>query len=44
MTARAYRFPEPVLHDLKSRLSSLPFVSAVLVDLTSKPPGTIEWE
>jgi GMP synthase (glutamine-hydrolysing) len=44
MTARAYRFPEPVLHDLKSRLSSLPFVSAALVDLTSKPPGTIEWE
>jgi GMP synthase (glutamine-hydrolysing) len=44
MTARAYRFPEPVLHDLKSRLPSLPFISAVLVDLTSKPPGTIEWE
>lgn len=44
MTARAYRFSEAVLLDLKARLSSLDFVSAILVDLTSKPPGTIEWE
>jgi GMP synthase (glutamine-hydrolysing) len=44
MTARPYPLPEPVLDDLRTRLLELQNVSTVVLDITSKPPGTIEWE
>ena len=44
MTARPYPLPEPVLDDLRKEILSLPGVSSLALDITSKPPGTIEWE
>lgn len=44
MTAAAYRLPEHVLQKITERLMKLPGVDAVFLDLTNKPPGTIEWE
>lgn len=44
MTARPYPLPEAVLEDLRLEILSLPEVSGLALDITSKPPGTIEWE
>ncbi len=44
MTASAARLPNVLLNELNESISALPGISAVAVDLTSKPPGTIEWE
>ncbi len=44
MTATAARLPEALLAELRRDLLVLPGVSALAYDLTSKPPGTIEWE
>lgn len=44
MTARPYPLPEPVLGDLRAEILALPGVSGLALDITSKPPGTIEWE
>lgn len=44
MTARPARLPHGLLMDLRRSLLSLPGVSGLFLDLTSKPPGTIEWE
>ena len=44
MTARPYPLPEAVLEDLRLEILSLPGVSGLALDITSKPPGTIEWE
>ncbi|UCF37278.1 MAG: glutamine-hydrolyzing GMP synthase [Acidobacteriota bacterium] len=44
MTASAARLPEELLQELKSQILALPGISGVAFDLTSKPPGTIEWE
>ena len=45
MTARAARIPWQVLEHLSVRLpNEVPGVTRVLYDLTTKPPGTIEWE
>ncbi len=44
MTADAVVLPEPVLKQITARLLDLHHIDAVFVDLTSKPPGTIEWE
>jgi GMP synthase (glutamine-hydrolysing) len=44
MTAQPYPLPEPVLDDLRGAILSLPGVSGLALDITSKPPGTIEWE
>jgi GMP synthase (glutamine-hydrolysing) len=44
MTARPYPLPEPVLADLRTEILSLDGVSGLALDITSKPPGTIEWE
>ncbi len=44
MTARPYPLPEAVLDDLREEILSLPGVSGLALDITSKPPGTIEWE
>ena len=42
MTANFYRMDRKVLGRMVGKLKSN--VSAVLYDITNKPPGTIEWE
>ncbi len=44
MTAVAAELPGGLLDDLRREILSLPEVSGLALDLTSKPPGTIEWE
>jgi GMP synthase (glutamine-hydrolysing) len=44
MTATAYPFAEQDLKELAGRIKTATQVAWVLYDLTSKPPGTIEWE
>lgn len=44
MTARPAQLPPRLLADLQSRIASLPGVSGVCIDVSTKPPGTIEWE
>jgi len=44
MTARSVVMPQPLLDEMAARLLEVEGVSAVLYDLTHKPPGTIEWE
>jgi GMP synthase (glutamine-hydrolysing) len=44
MTASAAELPATLIQELVPALLALPGVSGVAIDLTSKPPGTIEWE
>jgi len=44
MTATPARLPRALLDELRSRILALPDVSGLALDVTSKPPGTIEWE
>lgn len=44
MTARPALLPPTVLAEMRDRILQLPDVSGVAVDITTKPPGTIEWE
>lgn len=44
MTASAARFPAALVAELRERILALPGVSGLALDITSKPPGTIEWE
>ncbi|MFH1348212.1 MAG: hypothetical protein ABIH58_01095, partial [Patescibacteria group bacterium] len=44
MTANASRLPEEVIKKMTERILALDGVDMVFYDLTSKPPGTIEWE
>ena len=44
MTATAARLPGALLEELRSAILALPGISGLAYDLTSKPPGTIEWE
>ncbi len=44
MTARPYPLPDAILEDLRREILAVPGVSSLALDLTSKPPGTIEWE
>jgi GMP synthase (glutamine-hydrolysing) len=44
MTATPVELPLGMRRELARDILSLPGVSGVLLDVTSKPPGTIEWE
>ncbi len=44
MTANAIDLPRPILERMTNRLMELDGIDAVFLDLTNKPPGTIEWE
>ncbi len=45
MTADWFRFPPDVLERVSNRIcNEVPRINRTLYDVTSKPPGTIEWE
>lgn len=44
MTARPAWLPDALVERLRARILSLPDVSGLCLDVTTKPPGTIEWE
>jgi GMP synthase (glutamine-hydrolysing) len=44
MTAEVFVLPEATLAQMTRHILSLPGIDAVFLDLTSKPPATIEWE
>lgn len=44
MTARPALLPTEVLNEIRDQILKLPNISGVAVDVTTKPPGTIEWE
>ncbi len=44
MTAAAAPLPEALIHELRAGILALDGISGLCLDLTSKPPGTIEWE
>jgi GMP synthase (glutamine-hydrolysing) len=44
MTAAPVELPAALVRELRETILALPGVSALALDVTSKPPGTIEWE
>ena len=44
MTARPVELPAALLDELRRDILTLDGVTSLALDITSKPPGTIEWE
>lgn len=44
MTATPVELPKALVEELRTSILALPGVSGLAIDLTTKPPGTIEWE
>jgi len=44
MTATPAPLPDALVAELRERILPLPGVSGLALDVTTKPPGTIEWE
>ena len=44
MTAQPVQLPAALLDELRHDILALPGVSGLALDVTTKPPGTIEWE
>jgi GMP synthase (glutamine-hydrolysing) len=44
MTAAPVELPSMLLDQIRTAILALPGVSGLALDITSKPPGTIEWE
>jgi GMP synthase (glutamine-hydrolysing) len=44
MTATPVELPAALIEELRNGILELPGVGSLSLDLTSKPPGTIEWE
>jgi GMP synthase (glutamine-hydrolysing) len=44
MTARPAPLPQALVDEIRGPVLDLPGVSGLVLDLTTKPPGTIEWE
>ena len=44
MTAQPVELPAALLDELREGILALPGVTSLALDITSKPPGTIEWE
>jgi len=44
MTCRPAMLPAALVAELRDAISAMPGVSGVALDVTTKPPGTIEWE
>jgi GMP synthase (glutamine-hydrolysing) len=44
MTATPAHLPAALLAELREQILALPGVSGLALDVTTKPPGTIEWE
>lgn len=44
MTATAASLPTKLVEELRTRIGRMASVAGLTLDLTSKPPGTIEWE
>ena len=44
MTATPVELPKSLLDELRRDILALDGISGLALDVTSKPPGTIEWE
>jgi GMP synthase (glutamine-hydrolysing) len=44
MTATPASLPDALVAELRQAILALPGISGLALDVTSKPPGTIEWE
>ncbi|MFW5739786.1 MAG: GMP synthase (glutamine-hydrolyzing), partial [Myxococcota bacterium] len=44
MTARPAPLPQVLIERVRAPILALPGVSGLVLDITTKPPGTIEWE
>jgi GMP synthase (glutamine-hydrolysing) len=44
MTARPVQLPAALIDGIRGPILALRGVSGLVLDLTTKPPGTIEWE